>query len=1054
MRFPGTLLFAAMPRRSHVRIRPPGVPPGARWSADEEQWEQGEKLRGKNVGVWTWWRADGSRACGATFDEQGRLHGEFARYHPDGSPSRVGTFAHGQHVGRESFYRGERPSMEHFPVEARSVARMVIGHDGEEQQVRYYDKRGRETTEAGVPLSEWRSERLFVGAKPALYLRQGLEGYLRTYRRLPARIPKVPALAEFEEVWGRPAPSELATLVRLTVAMKEPRLFELFAEFGSPRLPPRGKNLVEALVLSDQKSFVGLSLVQPLAGVVSIGTATNGDAWCFGLFDDMHTEATGEGQIYPYSHEENSLQDPITPDASTFAYLLAACDARAHGVVSPRAFARAYGRLKRRVAPTPHFSALEARAVPEAGAGFRYKSHAILPRFLFFRALWINYLLRNNGTITVDDMPRVFVDSANEPITEHSWKSWLERAPREVPTAMYILFRCFFFDDAARLGEVVRACEDSPSRLVRDAAELVSELQDGRKTLGTIRNVRKLKADFLALDLDPNRREQREREKDGGGRSAQTRAKASRVAAARAIDAGVGLEDLAWEKLDDASAHDEVLRAMRDEAEMRETLAIVDYIDGDGHAHDNLILEHEREEALLALGELGSSRIVPLLVGRARRGDRKAVEMLAALKDPRAVPHLLALLDGKADRYHHFDTAVVHALRSHGARGAVPKLLAILARSPLPDWKTGIERGDLVQELVLALGSLGDRGAAPALLKVLAQTNKEYDEVLPLAAGALGALGAEEAATALAQRLDRPVESASAEEIWAYGEICAREPAVHARADSAARARLARLGGLDLAAEVVRAAALAKLGHDRAPYVEALGHALREPGNRKSDTSRQRIWAWRCFGELGGPSPDVLTVRQFLTTDDHGVRSAATKALARRGVAAPEARLYFSFGLDARERAGGLAALHEAALDPWGVFRYNVAQRLAKRGDPASVPVLAAATRAVFDEPVTSTYEYDDPPYHLRWFARALGSFTTPEAAACLIEGLSSPNHHVRQVIASDPPKDERVIAALVRLLDDPRSLLRSRAQHALEAFKKTPAYARAMEERDHHAEA
>jgi HEAT repeat protein len=140
--------------------------------------------------------------------------------------------------------------------------------------------------------------------------------------------------------------------------------------------------------------------------------------------------------------------------------------------------------------------------------------------------------------------------------------------------------------------------------------------------------------------------------------------------------------------------------------------------------------------------------------------------------------------------------------------------------------------------------------------------------------------------------------------------------------------------------------------------------------------------------------------------------------------------------------------------DPWGVFRYNVALRLARIGDPSSVPVLCEALRALYLEPPTSTYEYDDPPYHLRWFARALGAFEDPAAAACRIEGLSSANHHVRQIIASDPPKDDRVVSALVRLLDDPRPLLRSRAQHALESFKKTVAYARAMAERDQIAEA
>jgi HEAT repeat protein len=595
----------------------------------------------------------------------------------------------------------------------------------------------------------------------------------------------------------------------------------------------------------------------------------------------------------------------------------------------------------------------------------------------------------------------------------------------------------------------VHACGASESRILRDAAKLVEELQDGRRVLGTIRNIRKVKADFLALDIDPNRREQRERERERDGARSQGRSQRLRVAAARAIDAGVSLEELAWEKIDDASAHDEVLRAMRARPEMKTTLTIVDYIDNDGHAHDNLILEHEREEALLALEALGDRAIVPLLVGRARRGDRKAVEMLAALKDPRAVPHLLALLDGRADRYHHFDTAVVHALRTHGARGAVPKLLAILARNPLVDWRTGIERGDLVQEVVLALGALGDRGAASALLKVLAATNKEYDEVHPLAAGALGALGVREALGPLAGRLEQG-PGVSAEEIWAFGEIAARD-------EPGREAALVRMnglsGGLDPAAEVVRVGAIAKLGGAREPAAFAIQQALSTPGHRKVDTSRQRTWAWRCLGEIGG-SLDRETIRHFVTLDDHGVRAAATRALARRDIPVPVARPYFLFALDELEVEGGLRALHDAVRNPWGVFRYNVALRLARIGDKASVPVLCEVLRALYLEGPTSTYEYDDPPYHLRWFARALGTFDEPAAAECLIEGLASANHHVRQIVASDPPKDDRVVPALVRLLDDPRPLLRSRAQHALESFKKTLAYARAMEERDQIAEA
>src|ERR1700733_12520121 len=140
------------------RARPAGVPDGARFNADEEQWELGAKHKGKNVGAWRGGRADGSLACETTFDGSGLLHGTFSRFHPRGGVSRAGTFSRGQHVGKESFYRSPKPSREHFTVDAESVTRVVLDHDHEGAPMHCFDARGRETTVDGVPLSEWQND--------------------------------------------------------------------------------------------------------------------------------------------------------------------------------------------------------------------------------------------------------------------------------------------------------------------------------------------------------------------------------------------------------------------------------------------------------------------------------------------------------------------------------------------------------------------------------------------------------------------------------------------------------------------------------------------------------------------------------------------------------------------------------------------------------------------------------------------------------------------------------------------------------------------------------
>jgi HEAT repeat protein len=139
--------------------------------------------------------------------------------------------------------------------------------------------------------------------------------------------------------------------------------------------------------------------------------------------------------------------------------------------------------------------------------------------------------------------------------------------------------------------------------------------------------------------------------------------------------------------------------------------------------------------------------------------------------------------------------------------------------------------------------------------------------------------------------------------------------------------------------------------------------------------------------------------------------------------------------LDALEARGGLDALHEALRDPLGIFRHNVASRLAELGHASSVRPLAEATARLLAEPATSTYEYDDAPSHLVVFVRALARMNRPEGNEVLIEALRSGHHQVRAVVAENAPEDARFVPELTAMLGDPRSFLRSRAERSLAAL-------------------
>jgi HEAT repeat protein len=440
----------------------------------------------------------------------------------------------------------------------------------------------------------------------------------------------------------------------------------------------------------------------------------------------------------------------------------------------------------------------------------------------------------------------------------------------------------------------------------------------------------------------------------------------------------------------------------------------------------------EREEIMLALGELGDRQIVPELHTRALTSDPTAIEMLAAMGDRDAALRAADRL-GAQQRVQPYDVAVVRSLVALDAREACPELRRLLEMSPLNGWRAGLEKGALVQELVRALGALGDTQAAPLLVTILESKSQEYRAVLPAAAFSLGQLRHEPALTALERIVLSPKDAGMCEAVWAIGEIGRAHPEARGRA----RALLDLVNGLEPGAEAIRLAALAKIG---APSKEkelraAIDRALGEPGFRQDETSRRRAWAFRALEDLasvvkkrgGALSFDYDAVRHWVTRDDHRVRRAAERAFAAWEIPIPKARPYFAFALP-----DDIDGLLEALRDPLGIFKHNVARKLAALGDQRAVRPLAEATARLFAAPVTSTYEYDDAPPPLVAFVRALAKLNDKTYNGVLLDGLRSANHQVRAVVAENAPDDERFVPELMAMLGDSRSFLRSRAEKSL----------------------
>jgi HEAT repeat protein len=850
---------------------------------------------------------------------------------------------------------------------------------------------------------------LRAAATPEQFLgSRGSAGWLRFTSRLDAVSPRGRART--------PSASRLASDPRAAFAIDLPRdLVQLFQCGGSlplgdfiPAIPKRTSATRTASHALTADAFASLLAAAQqgsrdiprarlgafLAGTVPFGATRSGELW---LYVVGGPSSPSRGVI--------ATLDPAVPaaprlafrDASTFA-LACALDASAQAA-TPEDLVRARD-LRQRL-PSPGVAEQEGvraafeRAVlvldllTATDAGVRRAARKLAPR----------PFEPPHPPVPVRVGPSVGRRRSRDTLPPISATRMLvAKGERAEPLALGPLVEAFFRKEGSELDAIVSAQATSRDALVREAAALLAE------ALVTTRRPRTA----LARDL------------------ARRRAMATRAVASQTKPAP-------------PSPSDRAQLARR----------IVAVVDAFPPATDPLATSDPRDEALLALAELGDGSAVPSLVARAVTGDVGAVDMLATIRDPRAVAPLVGLLHRDPQRYRLLEAAVVRALASLEAAPAAPALRALLADNPMPTWREGIERGALVKELVSALGALRDEQAGPALLAVLESTSQEYRAILPLAAWALGRIRHLPALTTLERLLSSPKEPPTCEAIWAAGAIGAAHPEARQRAG----ALLDGLAGLEPGAEMVRLTALGKVRAStpdvpppRAAELRlALERALWEPAFRQEETSRRRTWALRSLEELAGLRParpkgsdadpyflGHEAVRYFVTRDDHRVRHAAIEAFAAWEIAVPSTRRYYAFVVEQLEARGGLVALHEALRDPLGIFRHNVATRLAERADTSSVRPLAEATARLFAEPPTSTYEYDDAPSNLVAFVRALAKMNRPEGNDVLIEGLRAGNHQVRAVVAENAPDAPRFVPELMAMLGDPRSFLRSRAERSL----------------------
>lgn len=691
--------------------------------------------------------------------------------------------------------------------------------------------------------------------------------------------------------------------------------------------PERG-NLFEQLVLMDQDSMLATAMMGQFARWVSIGSAGNGDQY-FAHVDRLDPQRV---EVVFYDHESCTPRFVCADSLSSLAWLnrcyVALFDDEGEPGVAQ--LTEDMDRLTGRVALSWHFDELEEAT--EFEPGYEEKSEAL---YLFYKFVWIDSLLRQNGIGAFDEVAELFYEDLHAELNFERAK----KTPFDASSALYWIWRLFWFDKP-ELEECLELVESHDSPVVRDCVALVRELLDGRTELGTIDDIFALRDKFLALDLDPDRAEERAREAE----EAERQANAAHHAAMERADALVSAGDLdamkeaLWE-LDDNEATERVFAKVVEASPDGELWARRwKFIAEHGSSRNGKSHDYEDEELYEVIRREPSDLIGPMLGNPASwtGHDWKRLWLAAASAGERMLPHLLAALDTR-DEYRRAQTAAARGIAALGDPAHVDKLVAL---SEELRWESGnfmmeISRANALLATIEALGELGGSEAVQALTTLV---EDGPEKVRPRAVVSLGRIGDAAAAEALIKCIDTEVTRPA---LFALAHIGTNE------AKSAIDAYLAKNAGslINLAYErgMQQFAAFQTEGADAVDWTLVEQLNLIVENNKYEDRELHETLA-----ELLRHHPYAgfaeQRLREYLHHEYPGVRTVAIEGLEELGLEV-ELRWMDRPAVELIWETDGVEGLREALADPNAIFRHNLVLKAAEEdvGDALDDEVLALA---------------------------------------------------------------------------------------------------------------
>lgn len=732
---------------------------------------------------------------------------------------------------------------------------------------------------------------------------------------------------------------------------------------------PAAGNRFEQVVLRDQENYLGTRLIEYFTGCVPLGDAGNGDVY----LAHVDVMAPNSAEVMFWNHETRFPETMCADGISTLAWVNRWYRAVGAGDFEPETLTAAMERVADRAALSWHYNDLESESGVEPA--FEHRSNAI---YYFYRAIWIMRLLQSDGVNRLSEIPDLFHVKIN---AQQDFETSVASPFMTVGpvTALYWLWRLFWFDKGEQLTRCIARLEGHPSPVVRDAAALVAELQAGRKTLGKIADIHALRERFLAFDLDPDRAAAREAEKAAAEAAAEAKIAADQARATAAIvglDAA-GLAALAWDEVDNPAALAVIREALR--PHHPEAFVRLDFMAARGWSRDGRSYGFEGDEIDEILPAM-APWMAPFWLAE---GGAAHLTRAARTGDPRLRPRLEAALAERAE-YHHRVVAAIEGLTALGATDLVPRFVEMLGEFSWSgrDFMAALKNKQVVWALCAAIGAMGDADDAAPLIE-MAETGPK--DLVPRALKALGALGGDAAVEALVAALDGPHAR------LAMHALAKADPA---RAVAALEDRLATEFGPASALAYERlmlAWAQQQVGRPFDLAVVDAAAAIIEAQKYEDIELHQTLVAM-----APGLPQRVDLARRLAFHPRRAVREAAADA---RPIATRVADRPTVVALHAREGLAGLAAW---LADPAVLFKHNLLRFAVDLDaiDDAFATAAVAWWRADLGRFTTYTHGFvrDDNPA-IKYALQALYALEHPIIDALLIELLGGTNAMFREYV-------------------------------------------------------